>query len=40
MQIFAGFILAGDWNFTPDSKTYEMVTTGKLAEDDDTYPKR
>ncbi|GMH74739.1 hypothetical protein TrLO_g3369 [Triparma laevis f. longispina] len=34
------FLLVGDWNFTPDSKTYEMVTTGALDKPDDTYPKR
>eukprot|EP00518_Triparma_eleuthera_P000826 CAMPEP_0182454998 /NCGR_PEP_ID=MMETSP1319-20130603/1371_1 /TAXON_ID=172717 /ORGANISM="Bolidomonas pacifica, Strain RCC208" /LENGTH=302 /DNA_ID=CAMNT_0024653027 /DNA_START=234 /DNA_END=1142 /DNA_ORIENTATION=+ len=34
------FILAGDWNITPDSPTYAMMTTGVLDEADDTYPKK
>ena len=32
------FVLAGDWNITPDSPTYSMMTTGVLPEGDETYP--
>lgn len=32
------FILAGDFNFMPDSPTYALVTTGALSKDDETYP--
>ena len=32
------YILAGDWNITPDSPTYKMLTTGKLQLDDPSYP--
>lgn len=31
-------ILAGDFNFMPDSPTYQLVTTGQLDEQDATYP--
>jgi len=34
----APYILAGDWNITPDSPTYQLLTTGKLSKDDPTYP--
>ena len=32
------YILAGDWNITPDSPTYKLMTAGELDEDDETYP--
>ena len=32
------YILAGDWNITPDSSTYKMLTTGMLQSDDPSYP--
>lgn len=32
------FILAGDWNITPDSPTYKLMTTGVLEETDETFP--
>jgi mRNA deadenylase 3'-5' endonuclease subunit Ccr4 len=32
------YILAGDWNITPDSPTYKMLTTGALKSDDPSYP--
>jgi len=31
-------ILAGDFNFMPDSPTYQLITTGDLSKDDSTYP--
>ena len=31
-------ILAGDFNFMPDSPHYSLVTTGNLSKDDVTYP--
>ena len=32
------YILAGDWNITPDSPTYKMLTTGTLTPDDPSFP--
>lgn len=32
------YILAGDWNITPDSATYKLMTTGILEETDATFP--
>lgn len=32
------YILAGDWNITPDSSTYKMLTTASLDKDDPSYP--
>jgi mRNA deadenylase 3'-5' endonuclease subunit Ccr4 len=32
------FILAGDWNITPNSATYKMMTRGELEKDDPSYP--
>lgn len=32
------YILAGDWNITPDSSTYKMLTTGTLRADDPSFP--
>lgn len=41
LQDLAGefpYILAGDWNITPDSATYKLLTTGILEESDETFP--
>ena len=32
------YILAGDWNSTPESATYKMLTTGTLKADDPSFP--
>jgi len=32
------YILAGDFNFMPDSPHYKLVTTGTLSREDETYP--
>lgn len=32
------FVLAGDWNITPNSSTYKLMTTGQLDKEDDTFP--
>jgi len=32
------FVLAGDWNITPQSPTYKLMTTGVLEKKDETYP--
>ena len=32
------FILAGDWNITPDSAPYKLMTMGVLDKDDPSYP--
>lgn len=32
------FILAGDWNITPGSATYKLLTTGELSKEDSSYP--
>ena len=31
-------VLAGDWNFGPESEMYKLITTGKLPEDSDAFP--
>jgi len=32
------YVLAGDWNITPDSPQYRMMTTGKLDREDPAFP--
>jgi mRNA deadenylase 3'-5' endonuclease subunit Ccr4 len=32
------YILAGDWNLTPDSATYKLLTTGALPKEDASFP--
>jgi len=32
------YIVAGDWNLTPNSSQYKMMTTGKLDQDDPAFP--
>lgn len=32
------YILTGDWNITPDSSMYKMLTTGSLDKDDPSFP--
>eukprot|EP00546_Thalassionema_frauenfeldii_P012315 CAMPEP_0178925142 /NCGR_PEP_ID=MMETSP0786-20121207/17738_1 /TAXON_ID=186022 /ORGANISM="Thalassionema frauenfeldii, Strain CCMP 1798" /LENGTH=263 /DNA_ID=CAMNT_0020599971 /DNA_START=381 /DNA_END=1172 /DNA_ORIENTATION=- len=32
------YILTGDWNITPDSPQYKMITTGKMDENDPAFP--
>ena len=32
------YILAGDWNITPNSATYKLLTTGELCKEDPSYP--
>lgn len=32
------YVLAGDWNLTPDSATYKLLTTGELPKEDASFP--
>jgi mRNA deadenylase 3'-5' endonuclease subunit Ccr4 len=32
------YVLAGDWNLTPDSPTYKLLTTGELPKEDASFP--
>ena len=32
-------LVAGDYNFQPDSSAYELVTNGALSQDHEEYPK-